>query len=64
MRVLLFLQSYTSLSRTLKFCFGFVQFTNRDVTSLLALFKAIIVYVRFYDIKDTYLSNEINAVLK
>ena len=28
---------------------SFVQFTNRDVPSLLALFKAIMVYVRFYD---------------
>ena len=26
-----------------------VQFTNRDISSLLALLKAIMVYVHFYD---------------
>ena len=54
----------TPASRSSKFCFSLVQFTNRDVSSLLALLKAIIVFVRFMILTDTYLSNEINAALE
>ena len=58
------MRSDTGLPRSSKFCFSLVQFRNRDVSSLLALFKAIIVvYVRFYG-TNTYLSNEINAALE
>ena len=45
------LQSDSSLSRSLNFCFSLVQFTNRDISPLLALLKAIKVYARF---NDTY----------
>ena len=46
-----------------QFCFSFVQFTNCDVPSLLALLKAIMVYVRFHGFYR-YLSSEINAALE
>ena len=59
------LQSDTGLSRSSKFCFSLVQFTNRDVPFLLALLKAVMVhvFVHFHGFYR-YLSIEINVVLE